>query len=108
MCSTAYKKCSKFDSCRRLYEDWEKKCIGVWESTNGSCSNECKNATVELYNDLHGQDLRGCDCGSHAFYSSPLALPDQAVKCFERKIKMEEVCNIDDTNQCQSCKVKKG
>ena len=77
----------------------------MWESTTESCSNECKNATVELYNDLHGQDLRGCDCGTRTLYSSPL--PEQ-VKCFERKTKMEEVCNIDDTRQCQSCKAKKG
>ena len=105
MCIDAHKKCNKSDSCKRLYEDWEKKCMDVWESTTEMCSNECKNATVELYNDLYGQHLRGCDCGARPLYISP---PPEQVKCFERKIKMEEVCKMNDTKQCQSCKAKKG
>ena len=79
--------------------------MDVWEPTTETCSNECKNATVELYNDWHGQNLRGCNCGAVGFHSSPLP---EKVKCFERKIKMEEVCKIDDTNKCQNCKAKKG
>ena len=105
MCTDVHKKCNKSDSCKRLYEDWEKKCMDVWESTTEMCSNECKNATVELYNDLYGQHLRGCDCGALGSYRFPLP---EKVKCFERKIKMEEVCKMNDTKQCQSCKAKKG
>ena len=108
MCSAAYKKCNEFDSCKRLYEDWEKECMGLWESTTDRCSNECKNATVVLYNDLHGQYLRGCDCGTHDYGIGPTQLSEQ-VKCFEHKIKIQEACKIDDNNnQCQNCKAKKG
>ena len=66
----------------------------MWKSTIEICSNECKNATVELYNDLYGQHLRGCDCGARPLYISP---PPEQVKCFKHKIKMQEVCKIDDT-----------
>ena len=107
MCSTAYTKCNELDSCKRLYENWEKKCINLWESTIDRCSDECKNATVELYSDLHGQDLRGCDCGTHDYTNDLTQLPEQ-VKCFERKIKIQEECKIYDANQYQSCKAKKG
>jgi len=57
MCIDAHKKCNKSDSCKRLYEDWERKSMDVWEPTTEICSNECKNATVELYNDWHGEDV---------------------------------------------------
>ena len=78
----------------------------MWESTTENCSTGCKNATVELYSDLHGQYLRGCDCGMRDLSLYPL-LPEE-VKCFEHQIKMEEVCNIDDTKRCQNCKARKG
>ena len=107
MCSTALTKCNEFDSCKRLYEDWEESCVDLWESTTNGCSDECKNATVELYNDLHGQDLRDCDCGTHDYTNGLTQLPEQ-VKCFEHKIKLQEVCKISDSNQCQSCRAKKG
>ena len=107
MCSTAHIKCKESDSCKRLYEDWEKKCTDLWESMTDGCSDECKNATVELYNDLYGQDLRGCDCGTHD-YTIGLTQPPEQVRCFERKIKLQEVCKINDANQCQGCRAKKG
>ena len=107
MCSTAHTKCKESDSCKRLYENWEKKCTDLWESTTDGCSDECKNATVELYHDLYGQDLRGCDCGTHDYANGLTQLPEK-VRCFERKIKLQEVCKINDANQCQGCRAKKG
>ena len=79
----------------------------MWESTTENCSTECKNATIELYSDLYGQHLRGCDCGMRDLSLHRL-LPEE-MKCFERQIKMEEACNIDDTKRsCQNCKAEKG
>ena len=78
----------------------------MWESTTENCSTECKNATVELYSDLNGQYLRGCNCGMRNLLLHSL-LPEE-VECFERQVKMEEVCNIDDTKQCQNCRAEKG
>ena len=111
MCNTAKNVCFKSSSCQGLYEDWEMKCKAVWESTSDMCSEDCKTATQNLYQDQFGQYLKWCDCGSYENVLAEERSNEELTaltRCFERKYKMKELCKIEDAGQCQMCRKNKG
>ena len=84
--------------------------MGVLNSTTTTCSDECKNATREMLDDLHGRNFAGCDCGLylHNMLDGPNAEAAAKVdECFKRQSNMREMCGLTDAGQCQNCEAKK-
>lgn len=100
----------KDNTCRELHKVWEAECMDVWNSTIDMCSDQCKNATNELYKDPHGQNFKWCDCGPHEnIFDGPRTPKEMAAidQCFVRQSKMRKICKFDDAGQCQKCEAKK-
>ena len=113
MCSTAKDVCLKSVTCKTLYNDWERKCMNVWESSTDVCSDDCKNATYHLYQDQYGKSIKQCDCGIHVngFFDVLLSAEELALtrQCFKRQYQMQSLCDEDENvNQCLKCKAEKG
>jgi len=112
MCSTAKGACLKSVSCEKLYKNWERKCMSVWEASTSVCSDKCKNATNHLYQDQYGKRIKWCDCGIHVngFFDVLKSAEEltMARQCFKRQRQMKSLCDEEDINQCLKCKAKKG
>ena len=103
----------KSATCRALQENWVEKCVNVLNSTSSTtCSDECKNATHELFKDPQGYKLRDCDCGHYdnELFVGPKNPEDMAKisKCFTHQSIMRKICGFDYADQCQKCQTKKG
>ena len=111
-CNTVKDECMKSTKCRELHENLKEKCVDVLNSTTDTCSDECRNATRELFNDPQGYNFRECDCGMYenGFFAGPKNPEEMAEiqKCFVHRSRMREICGLDDAGQCQKCEAKKG
>lgn len=102
----------KSTKCRELHENLIEKCLDVLNSTTNTCSDECRNATRELFNDPQGYNFRECDCGMYdsGFFAGPNNPEEMAGirQCFMHQSRMREICGFNDAGQCQKCEAKKG
>ena len=87
--------------------------MSVWESSTDMCSDECKNATHNLYQDQYGKLFKWCDCGMHLssnLIEAVKSAEEMALsrKCFKRRYQMQTLCNEENVNQCLNCQAEKG
>ena len=106
-CQDALSNCQKDNICKILFDIFVNKCHSILKPncSDPMCSDDCKQAIDNLYNDDNGFKLKCCDCGSlnqqgqlTTFHAS---LPPE--QCFMERFRLINYCPVD-YNDCIDCK----